>query len=46
MIEKSWDLEKELYFGVQNKSDLFYLDKLEKIPNLKIHIFLSREEIS
>ena len=46
MMDRSWNLEKELYFWVQKQSDLFYLDKLEKIPNLKINIFLSREEIS
>lgn len=45
MMEKSWDIEKELYFWVQKKKDLFYLDKLSQIPNLKIHIFLSREEV-
>jgi NAD(P)H-flavin reductase len=46
MIEKSWDREKELYFWVQTEKDLFYLKELQKIPNLKIHIYLSREENS
>ena len=45
MIEKSWNIEKELYFWVQKKSDLFYLEELEKIPNLKINIFLSQEKV-
>jgi NAD(P)H-flavin reductase/rubredoxin/DMSO/TMAO reductase YedYZ heme-binding membrane subunit len=44
MIEKSWNIPKELYFWLQKESDLFYLDELNKIPNLKIHIYISREE--
>ena len=45
MMHASWDLEKTLYFGVRNREDLFYLEKLNTIPNLTIHIFLSGEEI-
>lgn len=44
MIEKSWYIDKELYFWAQKEKDLFYLKELEKIPNLKINIYLSRED--
>lgn len=46
MIEKSWNINKELYFWVQKEKDLFYLKELKKIPNLKINIFLSQEKKS
>ena len=45
MILSSWNIEKELYFWVQKKSDLFYLAELKNIPNLKVHIFISRERV-
>ena len=44
MMEKAWDTPKELYFWVWYEKDLFYIKELNKIPNLKIHIYLSRED--
>jgi len=42
----SWLNSKQnfLLFWVAYKKDLFYLDKIQKIKNLKSKIFLSREE--
>ena len=45
MLKTSWDSEKELHFWVRNKKDIFYIDELEKIPNLKVFTYLSWEEI-
>ena len=36
----------ELYFTVRYEKDLFYLDKLKNIPNLKTHIYLTKENTS
>lgn len=44
MMHASWDSEKILYFWVRNQEDLFYLDELSSIPNLRLHIYLSGEE--
>jgi len=44
MMHASWDSEKILYFWIRKHSDIFYLEELNKIPNLTIHIYLSREE--
>lgn len=35
--------KKILYIGAQTEKDLFYIDKLARIPNLEIHVYLSRE---
>ena len=45
MMLESWGREKELHFGVRSKKDLFYLDKLKDIPNLKVFTYLSGEEV-
>ena len=45
MILESWESEKELHFWIRNKQDLFYLDKLKKIPNLIVYTYLSWENI-
>lgn len=39
------NIKKTLYFWVSNLKDLFYIDKLEKIKNLKLNIYLSKEEV-
>ncbi len=44
MILHSWETKKELHFWVRHEKDLFYIDKLKNIPNLKIFIYLSWEE--
>lgn len=36
--------EKILYIGAQTEKDLFYSDRLARIPNLEIHTYLSRED--
>ena len=46
MMHASWDSEKILYFWVQTQDDLFYLKELQDIPNLTVHIYLSRQEES
>jgi CDP-4-dehydro-6-deoxyglucose reductase len=43
MMEGCPDVEKTLFFGQRKESDLFYLDRLAKIPNLDLKICLSRE---
>jgi len=45
LLSLSDDIEKELYFWVAYKKDLFYFDKLSLIKNLKINIYLSREDV-
>ena len=43
----SWDMkskDNQLFFWAQAKKDLFYLDEINEIQNLKTHIYLSREE--
>ncbi len=43
----SWKLtsrNNKLFFWVQKEKDLFYLDKINNIENIKTHIYLSREE--
>lgn len=45
MMLHSWEIEKELHFWVRNEKDLFYVNMLKNIPNLKIFIYLSWEEI-
>lgn len=44
MMHTSWESEKILYFWIRKQSDIFYLEELRRIPNLTLHIFLSREE--
>jgi rubredoxin/NAD(P)H-flavin reductase len=44
MINNSQKSKNKLFFWVAKEKDLFYLNKLEKISNLKTEIFLSREE--
>ncbi len=44
MLNNSKEVEKTLFFWVQKESDLFYINKLEKIKKLNLEIFLSREE--
>lgn len=44
MINTFPEVEKELYFGVAMKRDIFYEDKLKEIENLKVNIYLSKEE--
>jgi NAD(P)H-flavin reductase len=34
-----------LFFWVQKKKDLFYIDKISNIKNIETHIYLSREKI-
>lgn len=34
-----------LFFWVQSKSDLFYMDKIDNVKNIEKHIYLSREEL-
>lgn len=38
------EVQKELYFWVAMKRDIFYEENLRKIPNLKVNIYLSKEE--
>lgn len=38
------EVEKEIYFWVAMRRDVFYEEKLKKIPNLKVNIYLSKEE--
>lgn len=45
MLLNSWETEKELYFWIRYKKDIFYTDKLRHIPNLKVFTYLSWEEI-
>jgi ferredoxin-NADP reductase/ferredoxin len=44
MMESCPDVPKVLFFGQRKKEDLFYLDRLGKIPNLDIKVCLTREE--
>ncbi len=39
-----WSL-KSLYFSVATESELFYIDKLRAIPNLDLHIHITREKV-
>jgi len=39
------NISKKLYFWVEMRKDLFYLDKLKNIKNLEIILYLSKEEI-
>ena len=43
MMEACPDVPKTLLFGQQKKENLFYLDRLNRIPNLDLKICLSRE---
>lgn len=43
MMERCPDVPKTLFFGQRTEADLFYLDRLAKIPNLDLRICLSRE---
>ncbi len=38
------DVNKRLYFWVSKKRDMFYEEKLKKIKNLEVNLYLSREE--
>ncbi|NOU36459.1 MAG: hypothetical protein HOO88_06785 [Kiritimatiellaceae bacterium] len=40
MIESCPDVKKTLYFGQRKEKDLFYLDRLAKIPNLDVYTCL------
>jgi ferredoxin-NADP reductase/ferredoxin len=40
MMELCPDVQKTLYFGQRKEKDLFYLDRLSKIPNLVVHTCL------
>lgn len=40
MMEACPDVPKTLYFGQRNEREIFYLDRLEKIPNLDVNICL------
>ena len=44
MMHASWDSKKILYFWVRRHEDLFYLEELNKIPNLSVHLYISQEE--
>lgn len=44
MILYSWEVEKELYFWIRHEKDVFYLDMLKNVPNLKVFTYLSWEE--
>lgn len=37
--------EKQLYFSVSHKSDLFYIDRIKNIENIQSHIHVSREKV-
>lgn len=39
------EVQKKLYFWVPKKKDLFYIDKLKKVKNLEINLYLSKEEV-
>lgn len=43
MMEQCPQARKVLYFGHRKQTDLFLMDRLEKIPNLDIRVCLSRE---
>jgi CDP-4-dehydro-6-deoxyglucose reductase len=40
MMESCSDVKKTLYFGQRKEKDLFYLDRLAKIPNLDVYTCL------
>ncbi|MFA6173477.1 MAG: PepSY-associated TM helix domain-containing protein [Kiritimatiellales bacterium] len=40
MMESCPEVKKTLYFGQRKEKDLFYLDRMAKIPNLDIHTCL------
>ena len=44
MMYHAWNYEKVLYFWVKTWEDVFYLEKLQNIPNLQVHIYLSQEK--
>lgn len=39
------ETKKVLYFSVATESELFYIEKLRAIPNLELHIYITRENI-
>ena len=39
------DIKKSLYFSVATEAELFYRKKLESIPDLDLHIHITREKI-
>lgn len=40
MMESCPDVKKTLYFGQRKEKDLFYLERMAKIPNLDVHTCL------
>jgi len=40
MMESCPEVKKALYFGQRKEKELFYLDRLAKVPNLEVHICL------
>lgn len=44
LLQLEWDIKKKLFFWAQTLKDLFYLEELNKIPNLETNIYLSKEE--
>lgn len=40
MMESCPEAKKTLYFGQRKEKDLFYLDRMAKIPNLEVHTCL------
>ena len=46
MMESCPSAKKTLYFGQRKENELFYLDRLAKIPNLDVKICLSRADES
>lgn len=45
LLNTNENIKKELYFWVATQKDLFYIEELSKIKNLKLNIFLSREKV-
>lgn len=43
-LESTPEQKKVLYIGAQTASNLFYMDRIAKIPNLETHVYLSREQ--
>jgi len=39
------EVKKVLYFSVATESELFYVEELRKIPELELHIHVTRENI-
>jgi NAD(P)H-flavin reductase len=44
MMESCPNVKKTLYFGQRKENELFYLDRLARIPNLDVKICLSRAD--